>query len=118
MANEITVLDIRGGATDAKRADILFIYDVHEPVVLSNGTLVATPSGGLPSIPAQIVSSNEGCDFDSGTKVFEVFNYDVDDSMTPAQIAADLRTIHSNRSALATGLYTRRFSRTGTRINA
>ena len=118
MANEITIIEIKGARTDAKRADVLFLYDVAAPVALPSGNIAPTPSDGLSAIASQILTAAEKTNLDNGDKVFEVIDYNVDDSMTPGQIAADPKSIYATRSADFTNIYSRRFARTGTRINA
>lgn len=114
MANEITV----GERTARNAMTLLFTFPIAAPKQVAGENVVVSPSAGLPTNVAGVISQAEKDAMDAGTLAFETISFQYDPEMSGPELLARARQIYASRLQAFSARYTARFQHTGSRFNA
>lgn len=114
MPDEITCLVGDGG----NRYPLLFLIPIETPKQIAGANVVPTPSSGLDSTAAAILSQAEKDELDAGTLAFRVVTMGKDASLSAAELAAAVQERYAEAKQKFDEWYAAAYRHVGLRVNA
>jgi len=118
MANEITVV----GGDGRQLLSLLLLYPIATPATYIDAdsieqTIIETPSAGLPTIGAAILTIAEKAALDAGTLAFEVVPFGPDPGLNNPQLLASAQDLYARKRTAFELAYARRYWHLGDRFD-
>lgn len=115
-ANEITLLECREDS-GVEACRVLALYAITTPIQVGGNNVVPTPSAGLSTSAAAILSAGEKTALDEGNAAYEIYSFANPNDLTGGPLLTELRRVYSTKETAYLAKYADRYARLGDRYD-